>query len=363
MRIERLASTNFRNLNHEPLAFCPQVNLIEGDNGQGKTNLLEAISVFKVGRSFRTMRDTDMICFGREFMRVEVCAGYERGETERFELGVQRNGEKKLKIENEEIRRRADLVGRYACTLFGPQDLGLVSGVPAERRKFVDMVGCMTDRGYLDDIRGYRRALMQRNAALKAGDFASAFGVWTERLLKSGCAVARQRQGIIRKIAEEVREHAAALGVELKLELSYDSALVRNRPDAVPCETHFAAGLAAVEAEETRRRMTLVGPHRDDLALEAGGRDLRRFGSQGQRRLAAVLLRLAEMSRVEKAIGEKCVFLVDDLFSEFDARVAANLRERLGGGRQVFVTTPVPMKWAAEGETRTFRVRGGCVEG
>jgi DNA replication and repair protein RecF len=244
--------------------------------------------------------------------------------------------------------------------LFGPQDLAVVSGFPAERRKFLDMIGSMTDRAYLEELKGYRRVVMQRNAALRAGDFDSAFGVWTEDLLARGCALVERRARLVEALGRHMQPYVQKLAIEYSVEIAYESELLDNRPEEVTSEQHFAARLAAAEAEESRRRTTLVGPHRDDLDIKAAGRDLRRYGSQGQRRLVAILLRLTELSCLDAELKERCVLLLDDVFSELDPPVSEALRKLLENDHQIFVTSPHDIDW--RGEVRTFRVWQGTIE-
>ena len=336
------------------------MNVLVGENGHGKTNILEAVHFLKFGRSFRTTRDTDLICFEQPFCRFEIQSECADGSRETFAVTIERRGGKHIKIDGKEVPKLSELVGRYACVMFGPQDLGLVSGLPAERRKFMDMVGSMTDRGYLDELKGYKRVLMQRNAALRKGDFQSAFGVWTEDLLRRGCAMAERRGRLVGCLNDFMQPHAQRLDISWAVQITYESELDKGRPEEVTREQHFAAHLAAAEAEETRRRTTMVGPHRDDLRLVAAGRDLRRYGSQGQRRLAAILLRLTELSYLESTLEEPCVLLLDDVFSELDPATSGALKRDLDGSRQIFVTSPDDVEW--QGDVRHFRVSNGTVE-
>jgi len=180
--------------------------------------------------------------------------------------------------------------------------------------------------------------------------------------MRLGCALVERRVDLVAALRAHIRRHAAALGLPYEVDFSYESELTAGRPEEVRCEEHFAARLAAVESEEVRRKTTLVGPHRDDLKLVADGRDLRKFGSQGQRRLVAVLLRLSELSYLEERLQEPCVLLLDDLFSELDDTVSQRLRTHLDGEHQIFVTTPVDANWDDVGSHRKFNVRDGNVE-
>jgi DNA replication and repair protein RecF len=361
LRIDRFSSTQFRNLNHDPVVFSPRANLFVGPNGHGKTNVLEALHFFKFGRSFRTPRHTELIHHGQPFCRIEVRTETTTGDAEKLEASIEERGTKRIKLDGKDIPRYSELVGRYPSVMFGPQDLVLVSGFPAERRGFVDMVGSMTDPVYLDELRGYRRVLKQRNAALKEKRAEEAQGVWTEELIVRGAAVTARRTAVVDALRNSLRPHIEAMRVPYSVDVVYESELAKDRPEEVSCEEQFAASLAAVEFEEIRRGITLVGPHRDDVKLLADGYDLRRYGSQGQRRLLAILLRLAELSYLEERLREPCVLLLDDLFSELDETVIKRLKALVADNRQVFVTSPAPVEWGAKDKGKLFHISSGSV--
>jgi DNA replication and repair protein RecF len=347
LRLKRLSTAHFRNLRDETISFSPGVNLLVGGNGEGKTNVLEALSIFKIGRSFRTSRDTDLIAFSEPFCRVEVAVEKRGAGAGSFALSIARNGDKRVEMDDKEIDKLSELVGTYPCVLFGPQDLEIVSGPPEERRRFLDVTGSVTGREYFEALRRYRRVLGQRNALLKAAAVPADRAVWDSELVRAGCSMIERRLGLIDGLSRHLRRHLEALGVCAQVDLVYESDVSGELPEGVSREDLFAAELAGVEDEEARRRTTLVGPHRDDLRILFDGRDLRRFGSQGQRRLVAVLLRLTELSYAEEKLGEPCVMLLDDLFSELDPAVSSRLRALLENDHQIFVTSPVALDWGS----------------
>jgi DNA replication and repair protein RecF len=373
VRVDRLVCTQFRNLEPLDLSFAPGANLFLGANGQGKTNILEAIQFFKFGRSFRTSRDGELIRFGAEFCRAEATCTFQAGNTETFAASIERGGVKKIKIHDKEIPRLSELVGRFPCVLFGPDDLRVVSGAPADRRRLVDMVGSMTDPAYIRCAREYKRVLLQRNAALKSRANEYEVNIWNEQIVVAGAELITHRRALVAALEDEVNVHAEELHTPFEFDLSYESALLReagtmaagaaeenNLPTLADI---FAIKLGALEYEERRRGTTLAGPHRDDVVVNLAGRDLRKYGSQGQRRLFAVLLKLAELSYLEKHLREPCALLLDDVFSEFDRDIMGQLQHVLDGKRQVFVTSPVELEWAKSENAREFRVAGGKVEG
>jgi DNA replication and repair protein RecF len=232
----------------------------------------------------------------------------------------------------------------------------------------------MTSAAYIGAAREYRRVLQQRNAALKrrAGDYE--VNIWTEKIVAAGADLVVLRRDLAATLASEVHAHAEELHTSFDFELAYESTLLREHEtiaaaagdgetDVPALADVFAVKLGALEDEERRRCTTLAGPHRDDLGVRLDGRDLRKYGSQGQRRLFAVLLKVAELSHLEKQLNEPCVLLLDDVFSEFDQDITKQLQHLLDGARQVFVTSPVDLEWAHSENAGVYRVKAGTVEG
>jgi DNA replication and repair protein RecF len=371
VRVETLSTTHFRNLDHAEISFAPGVNLIVGENGHGKTNLLEAVYFFKLGRSFRTRRNEEMIRFEESYCRTVCSCSFADGSVNEFAASIERNAGKKISVSGETIEKLTDLVGRYPVVLFGPNDLGLVSGQPSDRRRFIDVVGSMTDGVYLQQLKEYRRILNQRNAALRMRASRKERESWNIQLVDQGCALIRKRMAITSVIEGYLRQHAVGLEAPFTFSLEYDGAIVREgaavagngrEPGLEELREVFETRLLTTEAEELRRGTTLSGPHRDDVIIKIAGRDVRKYGSQGQRRLLAILLKLSELTHLETELGETCVLLLDDVFSEFDPRITVRLQKLLDGGRQVFVTSPIPLNWTGQRKVRVFEVFDGRVK-
>ena len=371
MRVDRLETQNFRNLENTKLSLSPGVNLFVGENGQGKTNLLEAVYLFKFGKSFRAGHETEMVGFGEAFCRLEASCTYAGDYTDTFSISLQRNGRKKISVSGEDVSKLSDLIGRYPVVMFGPHDLRIVSGSPGERRRFVDIVGSMTDAVYVRLLRDYRRILNQRNAALKANASRREREAWNVELVEKGVELISRRRTLTEKLEQHLARHVANLGVPFGFSLEYSSTIADE--GVVMAADGQAAGrdemksvfetrLAALEREELRRGTTLAGPHRDDIVIRLSGKEVRRYGSQGQRRLLVILLKLSEMTFLEDEKGEPCVLLLDDVFSEFDAVITEKMQGVLESGRQVLVTSPVSLDWAVSRDVRHFTVQDGCVE-
>lgn len=365
MRVDRVQTANFRNLTGDTLELGPGLNVLIGENGQGKTNFLEAIHYFRFGRSFRAQSDAELIRFDEPFCRVEVNATFADGHSETFACGIERRGNsvnRTIKVAGQLLARRSDLAGRFPVVLFGPNDLRTVSGEPEHRRRFFDMVGTTTDPRYLRAANDYRRALDQRNAALKARASRDEMVAWNERLVEPGAELVLRRRELALRLEARMTAEARAIESPFEFSMRYESTLMP--PEGASMEEiqqRFHERLVASASEEMRRGVTLTGPHRDDIQLCLGANDLRRYGSQGQRRLFAVLLKLAEMVHIESELRESCVLLLDDVFSEFDSAIMGRLQRLFEGARQVFVTTPVELPQRESERTRVLHVQNGRV--
>ena len=323
--------------------------------------MLEAIYLFKFGRSFRSRRDFDLVRFGEEFCRVEVECNYKNEEREKYALVVERGGQKRAWISGNAVSKLSELVGRYPVVLFGPQDLQLVQGAPGDRRRFFDMAGSMTDRNYLELLKDYRRILQQRNAVLKRRAGLTERKVWDEKLIKTGCALIRKRTGITETIGQYIEQNSRTYSLPFDYSITYENSVSAGILEDMDLEVSFTMRLAALEEEEIRRGVSLAGPHRDDIHFYTDGKDLKKFGSQGQKRLLAVQLKLAELNHLERELGEPCVLLLDDAFSEFDSTISDRLMRLLTNGRQVFISSPVPLVWEKPGAISTFKLAAGKI--
>ena len=207
MRVDKLKITNFRNLDPAEIRLNPGVNLFVGKNGQGKTNLLEAVFLFKFGRSFRTHRDAELIRFEEPFCRSEASCGFDDGHSEDIAISIERSGRKKISVTGTEMVKQTDLVGRYPVVLFGPHDLRIVSGLPADRRRFVDIVGSMTDTRYIRLLKDYRRILNQRNAALKGRVSRGELDAWNSELVDKGIDLILRRKTVTETLEFFLLQH------------------------------------------------------------------------------------------------------------------------------------------------------------
>lgn len=327
--LQRLSCRDFRNLEKLDLELpAPGVAII-GENGQGKTNLLESIYYLQVLRSVRGARDQDLVRFGAGGFH--IAARSQSDIMHEMSVGFDA-GTKKKKVTRDGIveERLSDAFGSLPAVMFSPRDIELIAGAPGERRRFLDLVLALSSRRYLRALQLYRAALARRNAALrdaaKGGDETAA-EVWEPALAEHGSTLVCERASWVARRAAEFTRLSAAIGEQGESRMSYVSSIAKE-PDA---RASLAEALVRHRRLDIRRGMTHSGPHREDLALSLDGKDLRMFGSAGQQRTAAIALRMLESATLRETAGLAPVMLLDDPFAELDLRRSARILEILRG--------------------------------
>jgi DNA replication and repair protein RecF len=350
--ISSLTVRDFRNHERAELELDPGVTVFEGPVGSGKTNLLEALYVACVGRSFRTSNDRELIRFEAPVARATVVVDDGRLE-HRLEVAVQRSSAKVIKADGARLDRPADFDSRPLVCVFAPDRLELVKGAAGTRRAHLDEVVGALWPARRENRRAYARALAQRNgllARVRAGKAsASSLGGWTRELARHGLRLMADRVEVVDLLSPRFADLGRELGLDGSPVLTY-----RARSSAATAE-ELEQELEATLVSDLERGFTTHGPHRDDLALELDERSLRRFGSQGQQRLALLALLLAERDMLAAARSAMPVLLLDDVLSELDDERRERLLDLLERGGQTLVTTADP---AAAGSRSEFgRVR------
>ena len=331
MQIGSLVLRDFRNF--QTLSYRPtgQLNVLTGRNAQGKTNLLEGLGVLLTGRSFRTSRLADLPSWGAQAATLGGDLVHTEG-SRTVRRTVQR-------VEDGTWQSAGDLCPWARVIVFGWQDLAILNGPPVARRGFIDGFAARLYPGHLPALLRYRQILARRNRLLQGPGAESRLAPWDEQLAATGMElIDRRRRAVAALSTELARVFPTLAGAGHKVEVAYRTSLGEA--------TEPAALLAALErrrAEETRRGLTLVGPHRDDLAIELDGADTRAFGSRGEQRLLALALRLAEVLPVTEAAGTAPVLLLDDALSELDGVVGGNVLREIQSVEQVFLTSPEPL--------------------
>ncbi len=330
MRLKTLRLQNFRSYQNLTLTPPEGVTVIVGENGAGKTNLLEAVHLCCLGRSHRTNDDQDMIRRGEESAAVQLFVERRDGT---HDIGVRlflnQRRKKLLHINGKNASRMGDLIGHATCVIFGPEDLSVVRDGPAVRRRFLDMLLSQLQRAYFYALQTYNATLRQRNALLKEiaqGGSRAQLAVWDEQLAQAAAPLVRLRAQTARALDEKAFRHYAFISgrEEECFRLTYQSTLSEEEP-----QVDMLRQLAARREEELRRMTTAVGPHRDDLLLTLSGNDLQAFGSQGQLRTAALALKLSAFDLLNESQGEPPLLLLDDVLSELDPLRRRRLIDRV----------------------------------
>ncbi len=361
VRLTTLALRDFRNFERQDLELPADGLVVVGENGHGKTNLLEAVYYLQLLRSVRGARDVDLVRFGAAGFHVEgiICGG------RRVAIGFERGSRRKrVTVDGVAMQRLSDGIGALPAVMFSPADVELVSGAPVVRRRFLDILLALTSRSYLTALQTYRGALVRRNAALRdaarTGRADARVSVWDVPLAEAGGVLWQQRRDWVARASERYGQLCAAIGESHAATMRYASAL----DGAADPAAAIAAALEAKLALDVRRGMTQAGPHRDDLALTLDGRDLRTFGSAGQQRSAAIALRMLEWDTLRAACGAAPMLLLDDPFAELDARRAARILTLLSdaGIGQTMLTVPRETDIPAEfTRLERARVEGGVM--
>ncbi|MFC1574520.1 DNA replication/repair protein RecF [Gemmatimonadota bacterium] len=373
MHLSGLHLRHFRNLAEQQLDLPAEGVAIVGENAQGKTNLLEAIYYLETFRSFRGTRDDRLVAFGEEFFRVVGELDGE-GSDRAVEVAAAfqlRGKQKKITLDGEEPERIGDGLGRLAAVIFSPSDVGLVSDGPNARRRYLDIVLSLNVPGYLPVLQRFRQILGQRNAALKNGQKHETVEAWDRGLVESGSRVVAERLRWVGRWQEEYSAYFRRVSGDEEGKMGYQPGLkLGDAHEEEGIAEAYREALAEVGERERRLGVTVVGPQRDDLLLvvqENGqDRDLREYGSGGQRRTGALALRLVEAATIREARKQEPIVLMDDVFAELDPgrseRILALMEEEETG--QVLLTVPKESDVRLRRDSLPrWRIRDGVVEG
>ena len=363
-RVRRLTVRDFRNL--ADVAFdIPEGGLaFIGDNGQGKTNLLESIYYLHLFRSMRGARDVELVRFGTAAFHVSAAA--EGTRWQRIGAGVEREtGRRRIVLDGVACERVSDALGALPCVAFSPADVALVAGGPSARRRWLDVTLASSSPRYLIALRDYRGALAQRNAALRARTRTSPASIWDPALATLGATLTTARAAFIEWARGRATSHANALGERGSLELRYRAGeSVAGGTGEEQVRNAIAAALAAGLERDTERGMTHHGPHRDDVDLRLNSVSLRKYGSAGQQRTAAIALRMLECGWHREQGRVDPVLLLDDPVAELDRGRAARVLELLTSDASGQVLLAVPREDDIPPALTTLprrRVRDGTV--
>jgi DNA replication and repair protein RecF len=337
MRLLQLAVANFRNIASLRIQPGERFNLFHGLNGQGKTNLLEAIYLLGSPRSFRTSRLPELIKHGERLSQVRGTVE-SAGVRSKINIMLETAG-RRVDIDGKGVQRASDLHGRLNAVVFSPDDTGMVRMGPEARRRYLDRAVYTGDIGYLHCWHDYQRILKQRNYLLKCSD-KTGLDTWTEKLAEAGGEVIERRLRFVAVLDNKLRNYYAAISDHS------ETTRISYQPEGVlstarePIRGELLELFRRQERSDERYGTTTAGPHRDDLTFLLDDRQLKAFGSQGQQKSFILALKMAEMDNLHDIFGESPLLLLDDMSSELDARRNHNLMEFLATRDiQIFVTS------------------------
>ncbi|WP_306643486.1 DNA replication/repair protein RecF [Sanyastnella coralliicola] len=365
MRIRSLSLVNFKNYEEATLDFSPEVNCLVGDNGSGKTTVLDAIYYLSFCKSYFNPIDSQNVRYDQSFFLIQSQVE-KAGEVDKLHCGVKSGQKKQFRRNDKEYQRLADHIGLYPAVILTPNDIDLVKEGSEVRRKFMDGIISQYDRKYLDSLLEYNRALLQRNNLLRF--FAEnrtydeeSLEVWDHALVKYGEYIHEQRTAFVEKFISFFNEvYQKISGGAEAVSLMYQSQMIDKKLDDL---------LQDARGKDRQLRRTTQGIHKDDLSFLIQDHPIKKFGSQGQQKTYLIALKLAQYSFIEEATGEKPVLLLDDIFDKIDDKRVGALMELVSQGAfgQIFITDTheerIPKMFREIGcDLNVFHVNQGAVD-
>lgn len=332
MILDTLNIINFKNIAQEQLTLSPEVNCFVGDNGAGKTNILDAVHYLALAKSMHTLTDSQSVRHGEEAFLVDGRFRRDDGRCDQVVCGYTRRGGKTLKRNGKEYDKLSDHVGGFPIVVVSPADTALISDSAEERRRYINRLISQLDRGYLAQLIRYNTALQERNKLLKTNPTEEMLLIYDAMLAASADVLFKRREEIVAEMRPLVEEYYAQLSTQREtIDLEYRSDL-QTAP--------LSELLLQSRRKDFVNEFTSVGVHRDDIVFSIGGYPLRKFGSQGQQKSFLIALKLAEYRLLAEQAGDRPILLLDDLFDKLDMRRVAELLRLVGGDMfgQIMIT-------------------------
>lgn len=363
MRVTQIRLKDFRNYREQAVEFCPRINILEGNNAQGKTNLVEAVRYLSIGKSPRTVKERELIRWdaGKAHISADVEKAYG---SDTLDAVIDKKLPKSISINKMPITRMGELMGMLTTVMFSPDEIGIIKDSPASRRRFIDIALCQISKAYFYLLNRYNKILAQRNRLLKEGRTdAGMLDIWDTQLAGEGAKIVKTRLGFLNRLQPyAIAAHSFLTDNKEQFALSYDGLDIAADADI---KQVFLDELKRTRNSDMTQGFTHVGPQRDDLKVTADGVDLRVYGSQGQQRTAALTLKLAELELMREETGEYPVLLLDDVLSELDEGRQYKLMEKIADFQTVITCTHIPesLKSVLSDTSRVLKVRAGVIEG
>jgi recF protein len=350
--------TNYRNIESTEFLPSPGVNVISGQNGHGKTNLLESIFLLTGARSFRGGKEAALIKQDCDFALVNTVFFIEDREQE-IKIKISDKG-RTASLNRGTETKAAALVGKLCCVVFSPEHLELVKKAPETRRRFLDTALCQISSSYLGNIKRYNRLLVQRNNLLKDANYIGAafemLDVYDSQFVETACVITQQRRNFVAELLPLAkRNYDAISNAREELDFIYKSTMF---PLGTADYDEGMQRIIGARAEEIRAGFSTIGPHRDDVIITLDGSDAKVFASQGQQRCIVLSLKLAEAELMELKLGERPVLLLDDVLSELDADRQDYLIDSITDG-QAIITSCAPELISGRTDAEVFTITDG----
>lgn len=355
LHINSLNLINFRNINSLSFEFSPFLNILWGENGQGKTNIIESIYLIATSRSFRAVHDHELIFWNEPSCHIDAIVSKNsrqfRINADIFFNHLLNRSKKQIKVDNLPITKFSKLIGLIPIVLFTPQELEIVKGSPSFRRSYLDFILSQTSPFYLDNLQRYQTVIEQKNTLLREkGDKVKKEEItpWNDQIEAIGSIIIESRLNLTNKLSPIIETTSSVFSNENEIvKICYNSTvpLIEGDSKREQIEALFRNELEKRQKEETYRRQSLVGPHRDDLRVFFNNQMVKTFGSQGQQRSASLALKFAEWHYINTVMGTAPVLLLDDIFSELDENRSKAIFEVIQQTGQTFITTTEPSRF------------------
>lgn len=362
MRVNEITVCNMRNLAKQTVKPAPKLNIFCGQNAQGKTNLVESVYLCAIGKSPRTDKDKEMICWGKDYAYVKVKYSCRYGDGEIY-IALRTAGKKQIAVNSVPISKMGELMGYLNCIYFSPNEIKIITQSPVERRRFLDIDLCQTDKNYYYSLSRFNKALAQRNNLLKQSasldEARDLLFAWNGQIAEEGAKIIYKRKAFCSKLKVYAKQcHSALSNDKETLELDY---VTQIKGDTVAeIAKNYADALERNIDKDYQLRYTTTGCQRDDISLKVNNVDVRSFGSQGQLRTAALSLKLAELNIIKDIIGECPVLILDDVLSELDLERQKRLLN-FDGDLQILLTTATEIDPSlVQSDCKRFTIKNGA---
>mgnify|MGYP004448600917 CR=1 FL=1 len=359
MFIKRLQMLNYRNYNALDISLGQNVNVFMGDNAQGKTNILEAIYYCAFARSHRTSRDKELINWDSESSLISVSVGRERLD-KRIDISIFKDGKKAIRVNKIKIKKIGELFGNFNVVMFSPEDLKIIKDSPGVRRKFIDMELCQLDSKYYYNLVQYNKVLNERNSILKNRNInKEILDIYDMQLVEFGYNIIIKRIEYIEKLNQYAAKiHQDITSGKEKIEFKYVSTI----KDLTKITENFYEQLERNREKDIERRITSIGPHRDDFNVFINDIDTKSYGSQGQQRTAVLTIKFSSLKIIKELTGEHPVLLLDDVLSELDFSRKRYILSTIGDIQTIITCTGIEDLYEyLDDKSKVFKVKDGQI--